>query len=265
MFTRISLVFMAIMLGAWTLGLVSMMPDAQGAYEEIEVTDGGSISGVVRLSGDVPAPEEINVDKDQEVCAVHSPKYYEKLIVDKSNKGIKNAVIYLQKVKKGKKWSEADVSDENKKRMAEKHFVLGQKECTFKPHVQVIPVGSTVELKNGDPLMHNLHSYSMKNSSFNESIPGDGQPVEKEFKFKEIIKVGCDVHKWMTTWIVVRDSPYFYLTGTDGSYKITGIPAGEYKLRIWHEAFKKKDLKARKREVKVEANKDTKADFELSL
>ncbi|MCP4365697.1 MAG: hypothetical protein GY800_10430, partial [Planctomycetes bacterium] len=101
MLNRVSLAFMAMILGAWTLGLVSM-PYAQAGYEEIAVTDGGSISGVVKLAGDIPAPEEINIDKDQEVCAVHSPKYYEKLIVDKGSKGIKNAVIYLQKVKKGK-------------------------------------------------------------------------------------------------------------------------------------------------------------------
>ncbi|MEE9488728.1 MAG: carboxypeptidase regulatory-like domain-containing protein [Candidatus Brocadiales bacterium] len=263
MLNRVSLAFMAMMLGVWTLGLVSM-PSAQGGgYEEIEVTDGGSISGVVKLAGDIPAPEEINIDKDQEVCAVHSPKYYEKLIVDKGSKGIKNAVIYLHKVKKGKKWSEADVSAEDKKRMAERHFTLGQKECTFSPHVQVIPAGSSVELENGDPLMHNLHSFAMKNSSFNESIPGGGQPVAKEFPFREVVKIGCDVHKWMTSWIVVRDNPYFCQTGADGSYKITNIPPGEYKLRIWHEAFKKGDLKKHKQKVKVEAKKETKLDFEL--
>ncbi|MEE9584598.1 MAG: carboxypeptidase regulatory-like domain-containing protein [Candidatus Brocadiales bacterium] len=264
MFKRGSLTFVVMILGVWVLGLVST-PCAQGAYEEIEVTDGGTISGVVSFVGDIPAPEEINVDKDPEVCAVHNPRYYEKLIVDKGSKGIKNAVIYLQKVKKGKKWELADVSSEDRKRMVEKRFTLGQKECTFIPHVQVIPAGSIVELQNGDPLMHNLHSFSMKNSSFNESIPGGGQPVEKTFEFQEIVKLGCDVHKWMSTWIIVRKSPYFYLTGTDGSYKITNIPPGEYKLRIWHEAFKKKDLKAQKKKVKVEANKETQIDFELSL
>ena len=264
MFTRISLTFVLMVLGALTL-CPAYAPCAYGAYEEIDVAEGGTISGIVKFAGDIPAPEEINVDKDQEVCAVHSPKYFEKLIVDKGSKGIKNAAVYLQKVEKGKKWELADVSPENKKRMVEKYFTLGQKECTFIPHVQIIRAESAVELKNGDPLMHNLHSYSMKNSSFNESIPGDGKPVEKEFKYREVVKIGCDVHKWMSTWIVVRDNPYFFLTGADGSYKITNIPPGEYKLGIWHEAFKKKDLKAQKKKVKIEPNKEVKIDFELSL
>ncbi|MFQ5956774.1 MAG: carboxypeptidase regulatory-like domain-containing protein [Candidatus Brocadiales bacterium] len=264
MFKRISSTFVVMILGTWVLGFV-FTPYAQGAYEEIDVTNGGSISGVVKLDGDVPAPEEINIDKDQEVCAVHTPKYYEKLIVDKASKGIKNAVVYLYKVKKGKKWELADLpNEEARKRMAERHFVLGQKECTFNPHVQVIPAGSSVELRNGDSLMHNLHSYSMKNSSFNESIPGGGQPIAKTFQFREVVKVGCDVHKWMSAWIVVQDNPYFCVTGDDGSYKITNIPPGEYKLRIWHEAFKKKDLKAQKKKLKVEAGKEVNVDFALS-
>ncbi|MEK7368358.1 MAG: hypothetical protein AABZ62_01735 [Planctomycetota bacterium] len=76
------LTFALVIFGAWAVGFTSM-PYAQGAYEEIEVSDGGSISGVVKYAGDAPAPEEINVDKDPEVCAVHAPKLSEKLIVDK--------------------------------------------------------------------------------------------------------------------------------------------------------------------------------------
>lgn len=265
MFKRIPSAFVVVLFGVLVAGL-NVMPSTQAAYEEIEVSNGGTISGVVRLAGEVPPPEEINIDKDPEVCAVHTPRYYEKLIVDKATKGVKNAVVYLHKVKKGKKWERADVrTEEERKRMVERHFVLDQKECTFIPHVQVIPTGASVELRNGDPLMHNLHSYSMKNSSFNESIPGGGQPITKTFQFREVIKVGCDVHKWMSAWIVVHDNPYFCITAEDGSYKITNIPPGKYKLRIWHEAFKKKELKAHKKKIEVEPGKEMKVDFELSL
>ena len=68
----------------------------------------------------------------------------------------------------------------------------------------------------------------------------------------------------MTAWVVVQDNPYFCVTGDDGTYKITNIPPGEYKLQIWHEAFKKEDLKKQKKDIKVETNKEAKADFELT-
>ncbi|MFN3467476.1 MAG: hypothetical protein ACK4WF_07205, partial [Candidatus Brocadiales bacterium] len=174
-------------LGMWVVTYACL---AQ-AYEVIDVKDGGVISGTVKLSGDAPAPEELNIDKDPEVCGKHLPRVSEKIIVDKGTKGVKNAVVYLAGVAKGKAFAGPNAG------AAEAHghggagevpvssggeYALDQKECNFIPHVQVIPAGGEVELRNGDPLMHNLHSYSMKNSSFNESIPGDGKPVHKKFE-----------------------------------------------------------------------------------
>jgi hypothetical protein len=34
----------------------------------------------------------------------------------------------------------------------------------------------------------------------------------------------------MEGWIFVRDNPYYALTGTDGKFTLTGVPAGTYKL-----------------------------------
>lgn len=262
-------IFVGMAMGMW---IVTCSNLAQ-AYEVVEVKDGGTISGAVKLSGDIPAPEEITVDKDPEVCGKHLPKLAEKIVVDKGTKGVKGAVVYLTGVAKGKAFASPKEAKE-----AHGHggagevpipssgeYTLDQKECGFIPHVQVMPAGGEVELRNGDPLMHNLHSYSMKNSSFNESIPGDGKPIHKKFDYPEVIKVGCDVHKWMSAWIVVRDNPYCAVTGEDGSYTITDIPAGTYKLIIWHEAGSKEDLKKLTRDVKVEAGKEAKADFEVAL
>lgn len=258
-------------LGMWVIAYACL---AQ-AYEVIEVKDGGAISGTVKLSGDIPAPEEINVDKDPEVCAKHLPKVYEKIIVDNSSKGVKNAVVYLTGVDKGKafvgprvaaeKHGHGGVGEVPSEAASGGEYTLDQKECTFIPHVQIMPAGGTVELRNGDPLMHNLHSYSMKNSSFNESIPGDGKPVHKQFDYPEVIKVGCDVHKWMSAWIVVRDNPYCAVTKEDGSFSITDVPPGTYKLHIWHEAASKGDLKKLTKEVTIEPKKEVKIDFEVAL
>jgi plastocyanin len=264
-------IFIGMVLGTWVIACACL---AQ-AYDVVEVKEGGLISGTVKLSGDIPATEELKIDKDPEVCGKHMPRLSEKIIVDKGTKGVKNAVVYLVGVAKGKAFA-------GPRAEAEKHghggtgevpaelgasgeYTLDQKECTFIPHVQVIPAGGMVELRNGDPLMHNLHSYSMKNSSFNESIPGDGKPIHKKFDYPEVIKVGCDVHKWMNAWVVVRDNPYYAVTAEDGSFKITDVPPGTYKLSIWHEAASKEDLKKLVKDITVEAKKEIKADFEVAL
>ncbi|HHT9118943.1 MAG TPA: hypothetical protein ACFYD3_00135 [Candidatus Hypogeohydataceae bacterium YC41] len=257
------------------IGIITYTSLAQG-YEVIEVTDGGTISGTVKLSGDIPSPEELNIDKDPEVCAKHMPRVSEKIIVDNPTKGVKNAVVYLTGVSKGKAFTgPAAQATEDEKHghggageapgKGYEEYALNQKECNFIPHVQVIPAGGSVELRNGDPLMHNLHSFSMKNSSFNESIPGDGKPVHKKFDYPEMIKVGCDVHKWMNAWIVVRDNPYYAVTKEDGSFSITDIPAGTYKLGIWHEAGNKEDLKKLTKDVTIEPKKEVKIDLEVAL
>lgn len=263
-------IFTGMALGMWVVTYACLAH----AYEVIDVKDGGVISGVVKLSGDAPAPEELPIDKDPEVCGKHLPRLSEKIIVDKGTKGVKNAVVYLAGVAKGRAFAgpksgaadphghggagEAPVSSGGE-------YTLDQKECGFIPHVQVIPAGGEVELRNGDPLMHNLHSYSMKNSSFNESIPGDGKPVHKKFDYPEVIKVGCDVHKWMNAWIVVRDNPYCAVTAADGSFTIADVPAGAYKLNVWHEAANKEDLKKLTKDVTIEAKKEVKVDLEVAL
>ncbi len=259
--------FIGIALGLWFIACANL---AQ-AYDVIDVKDGGTISGTIKVSGDAPAQEELNIDKDPEVCGKHLPRLSEKIIVDQASKGVENAVVYLVGVAKGKAFPGPEAATGHHGKSGEspeathKEYTLDQKECTFIPHVQVIPAGGEVELRNGDPLMHNLHSFSMKNSSFNESIPGDGKPIHKKFDYPEVIKVGCDVHKWMSAWVVVRDNPYYAVTDSKGNYQITDIPAGTYKLSVWHEAASKEDLKKLMSQVTVEPKKELKLDFEVAL
>src|SRR3990170_4507380 len=206
------------------------------AYKEVEVKDGGTIIGTVKFDGDVPTAKMLKVDKDEQTCG-HENKASEELVVNGESKGIKNVVVSLVDIASGKKIEAVTAA-------------LDQKECLFIPHVLAIPVGSSVDLLNSDNVMHNLHSWAIKNAAFNEGVSGGGI-LTKKFDFAEVVKITCDVHKWMSAFIVVKTNPYFAVTDENGNFKIENVPAGKYKIEAWQEQLGKKTV-----DIAVNAKED---------
>ncbi len=227
------------------LSLVLLLGNAKNvmaAYEEGDVSNGGTITGTVKLAGDVPAAKTLKVDKDQATCG-HDAIPSEALIVS-ADSALKNAIVSITNISKGKKFGAGSPS-------------IDQKSCVFTPHIAMIPQGSSIELLNSDDVMHNLHSWSMKNTAFNEGVAGHGN-ISKTFEFPEIIKVTCDVHKWMTAWLIVQENPYYALTDENGKFTLEGVPAGTYTVQAWQESLGKAT-----QEVTVSAGGEATADFAL--
>ena len=217
------------------------MAQAKGeAYKEIDVKDGGSIVGTVKFDGDIPAVKVLKVDKDEQTCG-HENKQSEELVINGESKGIKNVVVSLVDIAVGKK---AEITT----------VALDQKECFFIPHVLAVSAGSNVDLLNSDNVMHNLHSWSIKNAAFNEGVSGGGK-LTKKFDLPEVVKITCDVHKWMSSYIVVKGNPYFAVTDENGHFKIENVPAGSYKIETWQEKLGKKTS-----DVTVKAKEETTVD-----
>ena len=211
------------------------------AYEGGDVSNGGTIAGTVKLVGDAPAAKALKVDKDQATCG-HDDLPSETLML--SGDSIQNAVVSITNISKGKKFEGGTPA-------------IDQKGCVFVPHVAMIPQGSSIKLLNSDDVMHNLHSWSMKNTAFNEGVAAHGN-ISKTFEFPETVKVTCDVHKWMTSWLIVQANPYYALTDANGNYKLEGVPAGTYTVQAWQESLGKTI-----QEVTVAAGGEAKADFGL--
>ncbi|MDP9136599.1 MAG: carboxypeptidase regulatory-like domain-containing protein, partial [Pseudomonadota bacterium] len=106
---------------------------------------------------------------------------------------------------------------------------LNNIKCRFEPVVQVIPAG-VLEVVNSDAVLHNTHGYYGKRTAFNLALPNEGQRIPTELKRAGEVRVDCDAHGWMEGWVYVVDNPYFAITGADGKFSITDVPAGDYKL-----------------------------------
>lgn len=108
--------------------------------------------------------------------------------------------------------------------------------CWYKPHVLALMVGQPLEVVNGDDTMHNIHGRPAKNKSFNFSQPSKGMKRQVVFDTPELpIPVKCDVHGWMSAFLGVFPDPFHSVSQEDGSYTISGLPAGMYQVTAWHE------------------------------
>src|SRR5216684_3314831 len=202
---------------------------------------GGTVSGTVKYDGAPPAPKKVEVTKDKEVCALH-PHFEEDLIVGNGG-GIANAVVIVKGAKGDMK--PGDVT-------------FDQKGCDYVPHVLAFPAGSTVKIVNSDGILHNIHTYSTANPSFNMAQPKFKKVIEQKVDKPEAIKVTCDAHGWMHGWWISTDTPYFAVTDDKGNFSIKDVPAGNYTVEVWQEKLGTVDQK-----VDVKDGSTASANFSL--
>lgn len=135
-----------------------------------------------------------------------------------------------------------------------------QKNASFDPPVLPILVGTTVDLPNLDKIFHNAFSFS-KVKPFDLGLYKSGASKSLTFNKTGQVTIYCSIHRSMKADVLILQNPYFAVTDDKGNYKITGVPAGNYKLVGWHERFPEAT-------VEVEISKDspeTRADLTLGV
>ena len=184
--------------------------------------DGGSLRGTVRFVGDVPEARVLPVSNDSEACGIERTVQPVQVGPDR---GLADAVVSLVDARQG---SLLDVASPP---------TLDQRRCTFSPRVLLAPTGVPVRVLNSDPLTHNVHTAAFENRSVNHSQPSGLEVIELNFDVAEKVKVKCDLHPWMSAWIVVVDHPYHAITSETGSFELSNVPPGDYVLETWHETL----------------------------
>jgi hypothetical protein len=243
------------------LALVALWLTPASAYDVEEVKNGGTITGQVTFSGEVPKLDPLAVPKDAEFCGQTLPS--EALAVSPKTKGVKNTLLYLEQVARGKDFRSVQPLLDNAK-------------CLMTPHVIGMVKGTDLAIKNSDPLLHNMHAAADGATVFNLALPIQGQTIKRRVRVRKpgVVRVTCDSHPHMGAYLLVLDHPYFAVTDENGAFAMADVPPGKYKLTIWHESWKvvghDKDKRpmygqpmVQTREVEVQAKGTARINLEL--
>jgi len=195
-----------------------------------------AVTGTVNFGGAAPKAEVIKMSADPACAKANSGPVKKEDVVVNANKTLANVFVY---VKEG-------VKKESVPAAPTTPVKLDQAGCRYTPHVVALRVGQPLQIINSDAVMHNVHSMSKQSNSFNMGMATKGQSIEKKMNKPEVMmKVKCDVHGWMTSFINVMEHPYFSITDNQGAFSVDGLPDGEYTFEAIHEKLGAKTAKAK--------------------
>ncbi len=114
------------------------------------------------------------------------------------------------------------------------HYTLLQKNRTFTPHLQVIPVGSVVQFPNADPFFHNVFSL-YEGKRFDLGLYEAGSSKSVIFPREGVSYIFCNIHPEMSAVVLSLSTPLYAIADANESFVLRDIPPGNYKLHIWIE------------------------------
>jgi plastocyanin len=202
-----------------------------------------SIKGVVNFTGKAPEMKVPKKRKDADFCKTKEVKY-NAVVADKGK--LADVLVRL-----------ANDSFKGDYKVPSAHATITQTDCMYVPRVQGVLAGQTIDIKNGDGTLHNVHTYKGAESWFNKPQIKGSDPISQELPDEpKIIKFACDVHPWMRGFVVVNANPFSAVSGADGTFLIDKVPSGEFTLEAWHPHYGVKTAK-----VKLEDGKAAEVTF----
>lgn len=127
--------------------------------------------------------------------------------------------------------------------------IVDQVNKTFVPGLLPIVVGTSVRFPNHDQIHHHVYSFSPTKTFELPLYKGEEAPAVL-FDKVGVVKIGCNIHDWMSGIILVLPTAYFAVTDGAGRFVLEGLPAGAYSLAAWH-ALSKAKLEDTARSVEV--------------
>lgn len=202
-----------------------------------------TIKGVVNFTGKALEMKVPKKRKDAEFCKTKEVKYNAVVV---NNGKLADVLVRI-----------ANDGIKGDYKAPAKHAEVNQTDCMYTPRIQGVVAGQTIDIKNGDGTLHNVHTYKGTESWFNKPQIKGSPAIEQEMPDEaKVVKFACDVHPWMRGFVIVNAHPFFAVSGADGSFTIDKVPAGEYAVEAWHPHY---GLKTGK--VKIEDGKAAELNF----
>jgi plastocyanin len=139
-------------------------------------------------------------------------------------KSVENIAVYIDAIP-GKKF---DAPAE--------HAAVDQRDLKFVPPIIIIQRGTTVDFLNHDHVAHNVRWASISgDKSLAHNIVSVSPNQTQSFRFDNVgtATILCNYHFDMLGYIVIVPTPYFALTGYDGTFTIKNLPPGTYTMKTW--------------------------------
>jgi hypothetical protein len=197
------------------------------SYFKVDSSTAGVLKGAIKFTGRKPAREKIDMSGDPACVEAHHGTAYEETVVVNPNGTLANAFIYIKSGLEGKVFEVPSAP-----------ATIDQRGCWFRPRVLGIQTGQTLQVTNSDPVTHNIHPLAQVNREWNHSQGEGDAPLARKFIKPEVmIRVKCNIHRWMHAFIGVVEHPYFAVSGSDGTFEIRNIPPGDYVIEVWTETL----------------------------
>ncbi|MEK6249742.1 MAG: hypothetical protein N2C12_16280 [Planctomycetales bacterium] len=186
----------------------------------------GTLRGRFVYDGEAPQRNKIDISANPEYCGRHGLEE-EKLVVDDDG-GIADVMIWVR--------SKDVPVHEDYLESASEPVELNNKNCRFFPHVVAMQPGQQLRVTNSDPVSHNTEIRFALNTPFNEQLsPGATKEINVAKPETRPVEIKCGVHPWMSSYVLVKETPYAAVTGEDGSFEIKNLPAGvELEFQVFH-------------------------------